>query len=363
MRYWAVLLLLFWVGGLEALSRSDLYQLVDKYAEGYRKSKHTPPALLVGVIYEDSAGMPAKKIFCYGSDRERISETTLFRIGGVTEVFTATLFAKLVQEGLIKLDDPVQKYLPQGVWMPIFNGTQVRLQDLATHTSGLPEKPRDVKRKKNYTTKEMYDFLNKYRLYRAPGTKYRYSPLGYALLADILSRVMERSWQDAIMQKICNKLDLAHTRALLNVEERKMVALGHNKWGKVIDSVFLESDASVFLGADGLFSSAKDMMNWLAYNLGEVESDLSFLLPIIQEPHCSMGARKDSKICLGWELSYLDQKQSLSQFSKKGKFGGFGVYLAFVKDTKTGVIVMTNSSHSPESIGANILKALNELEE
>jgi CubicO group peptidase (beta-lactamase class C family) len=358
MARWILVFLLCTAGALNALSRGELKEIVDRYAANYRVGKHTPPILLVGVIYDDETGKQTSKILCYGTDRERISEKTLFRIGGVTEVFTATLLAKLVQEGLVKLDDPVQNYLPQGAWLPIFNGRQITLLDLATHTSGLPEKPSNLEKKQNYTTKEMYEFLSKHKLFRAPGTKYRYSPLGFALLSDVLSRVMQKAWQEGIHQKICDKLNLTQTTALLTPQQQKGVLLGHNKWGKVIDSAFLESESSAYLGADGLFSSAKDMLSWLAYNLGEENSELNFLLPMVQEPRCSMGNRKESKICLGWEMSPIEGSKQMNRFSKQGKFGGFGVYVGFVKESKTAVIVMTNNSHAPEKMGGNLLNAL-----
>ena len=47
----------------------------------------------------------------------------------------------MVEDGLIKLDDPIQKYLPQNITVPQYNGHEITVGDLATHTSGLPEFP------------------------------------------------------------------------------------------------------------------------------------------------------------------------------------------------------------------------------
>jgi len=66
---------------------------------------------------------------------------TIFEIGSVTKVFTATLLAAMVEEGLLALDDPVQRYLPAGVELPV-RGRPITLADLATHTAGLPRLPR-----------------------------------------------------------------------------------------------------------------------------------------------------------------------------------------------------------------------------
>ena len=56
-------------------------------------------------------------------------------------MFTTILLADMVQEGLIKLNDPVDKYLPSNVKAPQYDGHKITIEDLATHTSGLPEYP------------------------------------------------------------------------------------------------------------------------------------------------------------------------------------------------------------------------------
>jgi serine-type D-Ala-D-Ala carboxypeptidase/endopeptidase len=65
---------------------------------------------------------------------------TIFEIGSVTKVFTATLLAALVEDGSVTLQDAVQKYLPADVKLPV-RGRPTTLADLATHTAGLPRLP------------------------------------------------------------------------------------------------------------------------------------------------------------------------------------------------------------------------------
>ena len=47
----------------------------------------------------------------------------------------------MVNKGLIKLDDPIEKYLPSNVKVPQFKGHKITIEDFTTHTSGLPEFP------------------------------------------------------------------------------------------------------------------------------------------------------------------------------------------------------------------------------
>jgi serine-type D-Ala-D-Ala carboxypeptidase/endopeptidase len=75
------------------------------------------------------------------ANNSTVNENTIFGIGSITKVFTTILLSDMVQEGLIKLNDPVDKYLPSNVKVPQYNGHKITVEDLATHTSGLPEFP------------------------------------------------------------------------------------------------------------------------------------------------------------------------------------------------------------------------------
>lgn len=70
-----------------------------------------------------------------------IYENTVFLIGSTTKVFTTILLADMVNKGIIKLDDPIEKYLPPNVSVPQYNGHKITIEHLSTHTSGLPEFP------------------------------------------------------------------------------------------------------------------------------------------------------------------------------------------------------------------------------
>jgi serine-type D-Ala-D-Ala carboxypeptidase/endopeptidase len=75
------------------------------------------------------------------ANNSAVNENTIFGIGSITNVSTTILLADMVQEGLIKLYDPVDKDLPANVNAPQYNGTKITFEDLATHISGLPEFP------------------------------------------------------------------------------------------------------------------------------------------------------------------------------------------------------------------------------
>jgi D-alanyl-D-alanine-carboxypeptidase/D-alanyl-D-alanine-endopeptidase len=164
--------------------RTILAQRVDKF--------HQSVGIVVGMI-----GTDGRKVVGYGSlekgDPRMLNGDTVFEIGSVTKVFTSLLLSDMVQRGQVALTDPISKYLPAGVKVPQRNGKQITLMDLASHTSGLPRLPSNLKPKDpanpyaDYSVALLYEFLSSYELPRDIGSKYEYSNLGGGLLGHVLT--------------------------------------------------------------------------------------------------------------------------------------------------------------------------------
>jgi hypothetical protein len=90
-------------------------------------------------------GPKGRKVVTFG-DTQVLNGDTLFEIGSITKVFTALLLSDMVQRDELALTDPVAKFLPAGVNVPQRNGRRMTLVDLATHSSGLPSMPSNMKR-------------------------------------------------------------------------------------------------------------------------------------------------------------------------------------------------------------------------
>ncbi len=128
--------------------------------------------IVAGRLGSDGAGIVA---------RGPVNGATQFEIGSVTKGFTALLLAEMVLKGDVALDDPARRYLPS-VPLPM-NGRAITLEDLATHTSGLPFMPDPLPATKT----DIYRFLAGYKPKQAPGANWDYSNLGYWLLGEALA--------------------------------------------------------------------------------------------------------------------------------------------------------------------------------
>src|SRR4051794_7764285 len=146
--------------------------------------------MVVGVIDPDG-----RRVVAYGhlakDDPRTLDGDTIFEIGSVTKEFTSLLLADMANRQEEALDDPADKYLPEGVTLPRRSGTPITLLDLSTHRSGLPPLPTNLKQdprtRPDYGVDDLYQFLSGYSLSRDPGSEFEYSNLGAGLLGNVLA--------------------------------------------------------------------------------------------------------------------------------------------------------------------------------
>ena len=319
---------------------------------------------------------------------------TVFEIGSVTKVFTSTLLAILATEGLLDLNQPVRDLLPELSHL----SPEVTPLSLATHTSGLPRLPgnfyaqmfRNMRNPyANYTTGDMLAFLARYRprpkrrAESQPGVSY--SNLGGGLLGYLLARRAGVSYEDAVVSRICDPLDLADTRVTLTSDQQARLATPHSPRGKPASNWDIPSLA----GAGALRSTAKDMLKFLAAQLDQSPHDLTSALADchnlrvrLPPPPTSgllgkIASRLERRISaspiapvgvgLGWFLVKLGDSGAIAHMHN-GATGGYRAFAGFVKESETAVVVMANRglseydlvfrAKSVDDIGLDILRRL-----
>jgi CubicO group peptidase (beta-lactamase class C family) len=159
--------------------------------------------IVVGILDEHGSRIVSCGTVDNGTD-EKVNGNTLFEIGSVTKTFTGVLLQDMVDRGQMNPNDPVAKYLPDSVKVPMYGGKQITLLDLATHTSGLPDEVDnlDPKRRDNlradYSVEKLDAFVSGHRLKSEPGAKYEYSTVGIALLAQAIERKTGRDFESLL---------------------------------------------------------------------------------------------------------------------------------------------------------------------
>ena len=309
--------------------------------------------IIVGLITPQG-----RKIISHGrmaqSDPRKPDEDTVFEIGSISKVVTALLLADLVERGELKLNDPISKFLPKSVKVPSRSGKEITLIDLATHTSGLPRlpdnlKPQDIENPyADYTVKQLYDFLSRYRLTKDIGTEYEYSNLGAGLLGHILSLKAGMGYETLVTTRIAQPLQMNSTKIQLSAEMKSRFAIGHNEIGQPVKSW----DLPTLAGAGGLRSTTHDLLNFLAASLGLTKSNLSPTMQRTQTVQRQTGT-PDLEIGLGWHIL---KKHGTEIIWHNGGTGGYHSFIGFDKKKQLGVVVLSNSSNSIDDIGLHLLE-------
>ncbi len=312
--------------------------------------------MVVGVVHEGRS-----EIFGFGrasADVDRAPDgRTIFEIGSMTKVFTSLALADMAREGIVQLDDPVAKLLPDGVRVPDRDGRAITLRTLANHTSGLPRVlPKALSGMiangdpyAKVTAVDVYAFLKTANLSSAPGEKFFYSNIGPGLLGMALARRDGTTYEELIASRICRPLSMADTRAELDAEQASRQAKPYLRAGK--PAVYWHFDA--LAGAGALRSTADDMLAFARANLGlaEVPERLRLAMHDMRTPTADVG-RVGEKIGLAWAIIPARKEPERPEtFVHNGGTGGFRSYLAIAPAAKAAVVVLCNSAAEVDSIG------------
>lgn len=303
--------------------------------------------MVVGIVTPQGSHYIAHGLAKKGGDP--VAADTIFEIGSVTKVFTSLLLCDMVERGELKLDDPISRYLPEGAKVPTRNGKQITLVDLATHTSGLPRDatnmdPASADAYAAFGPPQLYSFLSTHQLSRDPGERWEYSNIGAALLGHILTVRAGSSYEQLLRSRILVPLKMNRTTIVLSADQLKRTATGYDGNLDVVPLWAVDG----IVGAGSIRSTAEDMLKFAAAQLGLVDHPLKAAMArmlLITRPSAAPSMQQH----LGW----AETKGGVLIHS--GRRGGFSSALALRPETKTAVVVLSNSVQSVDDIAFHTL--------
>ena len=308
--------------------------------------------IVVGLV--DDKGV---RIISYGKPNKTgdkaVNGDSVFEIGSVSKVFTATLLADMVERGEVSLSDPISKYLPRTVKTPTRNGKEITLLDLSTQTSGLPRlpgnfTPRDVQNPyADYSVEQLYAFLSSYTLTRDIGSKYEYSNLGVGLLGHILALRAGKDYETLVRMRIFQPLKMNNSGIKLTPEMQAHLAGGHNPALLPVPNW----DLPTLAGAGALRSTVNDMLKFVAANLGLNKSPLLVAMQMTHQSRHDTGT-PDLEIGLNWHIL---KKFETPIVWHNGGTGGYHSFIGFDPKAGKGVVVLSNSTNDVDDIGRHLL--------
>ena len=284
------------------------------------------------------------------SDDSKPDENSIFEIGSVTKTFTSTLLSDLNLKGEISIQDSIQTYLPIFKKVVGENNKIITLENLSTHTSGLPRDPlnmdvNDDYRYRDYSIEKLNEFLSKYTLDSIPNT-YSYSNLGTVIIQQAIEAKMNKTYESLIKERVTDVLGMYDTQFKVSKDKRPRYVTGY-KNGKVTD----ELDTGEFLAMGALRSTAKDMLKFLGAQLGMQPTTLN---DAIKETHKIRFKNDNNVMGLGWEI--LERKESgKTIYYHKGGTSGFSSFAGFNLEDQIGVVVLINGRRYFSDLGFKLL--------
>jgi len=278
-------------------------------------------------------------------DARPITLDTVFEIGSITKVFTALLLADMVRRSEVGLDDPVARHLPGDFHVPVVEGRQITLADLATHTSGLPQFPPLLGTPfspewwdafARFGVEDFKTWLADLRPERAAGTEWEYSnAVGYTLLGMALAHRGGRPYETLVQVRVIDRLGLHDTTFHPPAATAARLAEGHDATLKPTAPFVI----GIFAAAGALHATPRDMSRFAAAILpgsgASIAPDEQLLLSV-RRPAPRIGGVQ----ALGWEI-----RDALGGrfVSKDGVTTGQAASMVFDPDGRLAIVAFSNT--------------------
>ena len=277
------------------------------------------------------------------------SSESVYRIGSITKMFTAAAILLLAEDGRLKLDDPITRFLPE---FPI---DKVTVRHLLNHTSGLvsftdlPDYREKIRQ--DVTHDEIVDRFKDLPPHFAPGERYRYCNSGYYLLGMIIEIASEKEYEAFLVERIFDPLKLNASYYDWGPPIIPQRARGYNFWGGKLSNAPFNSMTQPF-AAGALASTAGDLLKFnkalVSGQLLKKESRKEMIEP------ATLSNGKKSRYGLG---CFIRQQSGEKWIGHGGSIVGFGCQLAWLPDHDLTIVVLGNSGGFPaRKIAEQIVK-------
>lgn len=278
---------------------------------------------------------------------------TVYRIGSITKQFTAAAILLLLEDGKLKLDDPLTEFLPE---YPV-SGCPITLRHLLQHTSGVKDFTRlPAYRKELPIRVSQDDVLNRFQslpLNFEPGNEHRYCNSGYFLLGMVVEKASGKSYREFVEKRLFEPLELKHSYCETHGRIIPGRAAGYSRLFTVVwNSPYINMKQTV--GAGNLASTVGDLLVWqqalVAHRL--LTADSSQLM----KTKGKLADGKPFSYGLGISIRKLGNRDVIRH---GGGINGFRADLAYYPESGYTIAVLSNSENARASrISDRIAKRL-----
>lgn len=251
------------VGRMNSQEKAEFASFIDGFIQGNLKRRRVRGLVVAAVKDGDLVFIRG---YGYADLENKIPvdpQTTLFRVGDISKLLTATAVLQLVESGRLELDRDVNDYLRNWQLPPSFEKS-VTLRHLLTHTAGFDERRTQMGA---LTSTDERGFARKVPLLIparvfSPGEVYSHSNMGYTLAGSIVERYSRQPFSRAIQKRLLTPLEMKNSGFVLTAGQSARLAQGHDPEGKAIPYRYYYD-----LPAVGFSSTAADMAKFMIAQL------------------------------------------------------------------------------------------------
>jgi CubicO group peptidase (beta-lactamase class C family) len=309
-------------------------QAVDTFLQAQVEANRLP-GLAVAIVQGDQV------IFAKGygeaAPGKPITPQTQFYIGSVTKSFTALAALKLVEQGKLDLDAPVQKYLP---WFQVADpeaSSKITVRNLLNHTSGLSEKGDPDAAAYTDSLEAQARLLKNVRLTAPVGSQYQYYNQNYRLVGLLIETVSGQTYGDYLRENVFAPLGM--TRSAANPSDAPDLAQGHSRF---FGFALPQSQRFIpgALPSGYLITTADDMARYLLAQLNNRQADGSPLLnPETLATMRTPPAGVEGNYGMGWMV--MENSNTLVH---GGALENFQSFVALGLKERIGLVVLYNKN-------------------
>jgi CubicO group peptidase (beta-lactamase class C family) len=328
----------------------------DKYVAQAARDWHVP-ALAIAVVKDDSLVFAkGYGVLQVGTDK-RADEHTRFAIGSTTKAMTSTALAMLVDEGKLRWDDRVAKYIPELELYDPYVTRELTVRDLLTHRTGLPGTDL-LWYQWHYSTPEIIRRLRFVKPESSFRSNWEYQNVMYSLGGTIVERVSGMPWDAFIRQRIFAPLGMNESETTVAaIAGKPNVAVPHYEIRDTVRVAAVRSTDAI-APAGSVWSSVSDMSKWMRFILdsGRVGSKQlvkpatfrELIAPQIRAPLDEYPALQLAKPSffsygLGW---FIQDYRERPVWMHTGSIDGMCAIIGLLPNEHVGVYVLENLDHA-----------------
>lgn len=298
--------------------------------------------------------------FGYADTERRIQADPrhIYRIGSISKTVTAVVLLQLVERGVVALDDPVVKYLPEFARLqgPKPQVQAITLRQLASHTGGLIREPRLVGAAAGPIERWEEQVLRSIpttRMQSAPGSSYSYSNIGYGILGLALSRAAGQPFMQLVNERVFQALGVDHDMFIVSGERTKDLAVGYAP--DPDGGVETEEPAREHRGRGykvpngGVYTTVDELAAFVSALAGYarpalLRSDSRREMQRVQTP-------EDSANGYGLGLMVRTSDDGIVTYGHGGSVAGYNAAMVFEPRTGLGVVLLRNYNQGRTNLG------------